>query len=190
MNEMIMFCALVTIQPLACLDKIFTEIAALFPYPYIHIGGDEAYKGFWDECPKCQKRMADEHLKNVDELQSYFVKRVEKIVESKGKKLIGWDEILEGGLAPNATVMSWRGMSGGIAAAKMGHKVVMTPWDYCYLDLYQGEPAGNRQLMVYAVFLIHTIMNPYRIAWTKNIFWADKEISGQNLFQLSGMQNT
>ncbi len=125
------------------LDKIFTEIAALFPNPYIHIGGDEAYKGFWDQCPKCQKRMADEHLKNVDELQSYFVKRVEKIVESKGKKLIGWDEILEGGLAPNATVMSWRGMSGGIAAAKMGHKVVMTPWDYCYLDLYQGEPQGE-----------------------------------------------
>jgi hexosaminidase len=125
------------------LDKIFTEIAALFPNPYIHIGGDEAYKGFWDECPKCQKRMADEHLKDVNELQSYFVKRVEKIVESKGKKLIGWDEILEGGLAPNATVMSWRGMSGGIAAAKMGHKVVMTPWDYCYLDLYQGEPEGE-----------------------------------------------
>jgi hexosaminidase len=125
------------------LDKIFTEIAALFPFPYIHIGGDEAYKGFWDQCPKCQKLMADEHLKNVDELQSYFVKKVEKIVESKGKKLIGWDEILEGGLAPNATVMSWRGMSGGIAAAKMGHKVVMTPWDYCYLDLYQGEPEGE-----------------------------------------------
>ena len=125
------------------LDKIFTEIAALFPNPYIHIGGDEAYKGFWDQCPKCQKRMADEHLKDVNELQSYFVKRVEKIVESKGKKLIGWDEILEGGLAPNATVMSWRGMSGGIAAAKMGHKVVMTPWDYCYLDLYQGEPSGE-----------------------------------------------
>jgi len=125
------------------LDKIFTEIAALFPNPYIHIGGDEAYKGFWDQCPKCQKRMADEHLKNVDELQSYFVKRVEKIVEPKGKKLIGWDEILEGGLAPNATVMSWRGMSGGIAAAKMGHHVVMTPWDYCYLDLYQGEPEGE-----------------------------------------------
>ncbi len=125
------------------LDKIFTEIAALFPFPYIHIGGDEAYKGFWEQCPKCQKLMADEHLKNVDELQSYFVKRVEKIVESKGKKLIGWDEILEGGLAPNATVMSWRGMSGGIAAAKMGHKVVMTPWDYCYLDLYQGEPEGE-----------------------------------------------
>ena len=123
------------------LDKIFTELAALFPNPYIHIGGDEAYKGFWATCPKCQKRMADEHLSNVDELQSYFVKRMEKMLKDKGKKLIGWDEILEGGLAPEATVMSWRGMSGGVAAAKMGHHVVMTPWDYVYLDLYQGESA-------------------------------------------------
>ena len=123
------------------LDKIFTELAALFPNPYIHIGGDEAYKGFWATCPKCQKRMADEHLGNVDELQSYFVKRMEKMLKEKGKKLIGWDEILEGGLAPEATVMSWRGMSGGVTAAKMGHHVVMTPWDYTYLDLYQGESA-------------------------------------------------
>jgi len=121
------------------LDKIFTELAALFPCEYIHVGGDEAYKGFWSDCPKCQKRMTDEHLKNVDELQSYFVKRVEVILKSKGKKLIGWDEILEGGLAPDATVMSWRGMKGGVEAAKMNHHVVMTPWDYCYLDLYQGE---------------------------------------------------
>ncbi len=121
------------------LDKIFTELAALFPFEYIHIGGDEAYKGFWATCPKCQRRMADEHLGNVEELQSYFVKRIEKILKSKGKKLIGWDEILEGGLAPEATVMSWRGMKGGITAARMNHQVVMTPWDFCYLDLYQGE---------------------------------------------------
>ena len=121
------------------LDKIFTELAALFPSEYIHIGGDEAYKGFWATCPKCQRRMAGEHLNNVEELQSYFVKRIENMLTAKGKKLIGWDEILEGGLAPEATVMSWRGMAGGIAAARMGHAVVMTPWDYCYLDLYQGE---------------------------------------------------
>ena len=123
------------------LDKIFTELAALFPCEYIHVGGDEAYKGFWTDCPKCQKRMKDENLKNVDELQSYFVRRIETILKSKGKKLIGWDEILEGGLAPEATVMSWRGMKGGVEAAKMNHHVVMTPWDYCYLDLYQGEPS-------------------------------------------------
>lgn len=125
------------------LDKVFTEIAALFPFNYIHVGGDEAYKGFWDKCPRCRKRMAQEQLKNVDELQSYFVKRMEKLLQRKGKKLIGWDEILEGGLAPEATVMSWRGMKGGIEAAKMNHHVVMSPWEYCYLDLYQGDPAAE-----------------------------------------------
>ncbi|KAA2241004.1 family 20 glycosylhydrolase [Chitinophaga agrisoli] len=127
----------------AVLDKVFTEIAALFPNPYIHIGGDEAFKGFWSNCPKCRKRMDKEHLKDVNELQSYFVKRMEKMLNSKGKKLIGWDEILEGGLAPEATVMSWRGMKGGIEAARMNHHVVMTPWDFCYLDLYQGETAAE-----------------------------------------------
>ena len=123
------------------LDKIFTEIAQLFPCKYIHVGGDEAYKGFWANDPKDQALMKREGLKNVDELQSYFVKRVEKIITSKGKKLIGWDEILEGGLAPSATVMSWRGVEGGIAAAKLGHEVVMSPQQYCYLDLYQGDPS-------------------------------------------------
>ena len=121
------------------LDKIFTEVAALFPGPYIHIGGDEAFKGFWKDCPKCQRRMQEEGLKTVEELQSYFVKRLEKILISKNKKLIGWDEILEGGLAPEATVMSWRGMDGGIQAAKQGHSVIMTPTAHCYLDLYQGD---------------------------------------------------
>jgi hexosaminidase len=122
------------------LDKILTEVADLFPGPYIHIGGDEAFKGFWKNCPKCQKRMQEEKLKNVEELQSYFVRRLEKILLSKHKKLIGWDEILEGGLAPEATVMSWRGTEGGIKAAKMGHAVIMTPDSHCYLDLYQGDP--------------------------------------------------
>ena len=122
------------------IDKVFTEVAALFPSEYVHIGGDECFKGFWKTCPKCQRRMADEHLASVEELQSYLVRRAEKILESKGKKLIGWDEILEGGLAPNAAVMSWRGMEGGIAAAKMNHQVVMTPTDSVYLDYYQGDP--------------------------------------------------
>ncbi|MFI5154842.1 MAG: beta-N-acetylhexosaminidase, partial [Chitinophagales bacterium] len=118
------------------LDKIFTELAALFPCEYIHIGGDEAFKGFWADCPKCQKRMSDEQLKNTDELQSYFVKRLESMLKSKGKKLMGWDEIIEGGLAPEATVMCWRGLKPGVEAARMSHHVVMAPWDYCYLDLY------------------------------------------------------
>ncbi len=128
-------------QTFEYLDKIFTEIAALFPSEYIHVGGDECYKGFWEKCPKCQKRMQDENLQNTKELQSYFIKRMEKMLLSKNKKLIGWDEILEGGLASNATVMSWRGMKNGIKAAKMGHKVIMTPTTHCYLDLYQGEPS-------------------------------------------------
>ncbi len=124
-------------------DKVFTEVAALFPGPYIHVGGDEAYKGFWAQCESCKPLMTAKGLKNVEELQSYFIKRVEKIVQSKGKKLIGWDEILEGGLAPDATVMSWRGMKGGIEAARQGHPVIMTPFQHCYLDLYQGEPSAE-----------------------------------------------
>jgi hexosaminidase len=123
------------------LDKVFTEVAGLFPFEYIHIGGDECFKGFWEKCPDCRKRMEDNSLKDVNELQSYFVKRLEKILQEKGKKLIGWDEILEGGLAPNATVMSWRGMEGGIAAAKAKHHVVMSPYQFAYLDFYQGDPA-------------------------------------------------
>jgi len=122
------------------LDQVLSEVAALFPSSYIHIGGDECFKGFWKKCPKCQRRMAEEHLKDVDELQSYFIRRVEKILAAKNKRLIGWDEILQGGLAPNATVMSWRGTKGGIAAAKMNHQVVMAPAGYTYLDLYQGDP--------------------------------------------------
>lgn len=125
------------------LDKVFTEVAQIFPFEYIHVGGDECYKGFWEKSEACQQLMKKEGLKNVEELQSYFIKRVEKIVQSKGKRLIGWDEILEGGLAPEATVMSWRGMEGGIEAAKMNHHVVMTPNDYAYVDLYQGDPVAE-----------------------------------------------
>jgi len=122
------------------LEKVFNEVAELFPFEYIHVGGDETFKGFWSECDSCKKCMAYNNLKNTDELQSYFIKRVEKILNAKGKNLIGWDEILEGGLAPDATVMSWRGQKGGIEAAKQNHKVIMTPNSYAYLDLYQGDP--------------------------------------------------
>ncbi|ATP55754.1 beta-N-acetylhexosaminidase [Pedobacter ginsengisoli] len=125
------------------MEKVLGEVAALFPGQYIHIGGDECFKGFWKDCKKCQKRMKDEKLNTPEELQSYFIRRMENIVKSKGKKMMGWDEILEGGLAPEATVMSWRGMKGGIEAAKMNHHVVMTPADNCYLDLYQGDPAAE-----------------------------------------------
>lgn len=122
------------------LDTIIGEIATLFPGKYIHIGGDEVNKEFWKGCSKCRKVMADNGLKDEDEIQSYFIKRAAKIIESKGKQLIGWDEILEGGLAPNATVMSWRGVEGGMKAASAGHEVVMTPTDFCYLDYMQGDP--------------------------------------------------
>ena len=122
------------------LDKVFSELAPLFPNPYVHIGGDECYHGYWEKDPGCQALMQRDSLKDTHELQSYFIKRVEKILQSKGKKLIGWDEILEGGLAPDAAVMSWRGFEGGIEAAKLGHEVVMTPNDYVYTDLLQGDP--------------------------------------------------
>jgi hexosaminidase len=123
------------------LDKVFTEVAQLFPFAYIHAGGDECYHGYWEKDAGCQALAKREGLKNMEEVQSYFTKRVEKIIRSKGKKLIGWDEILEGGLAPDASVMSWRGYKGGIEAAKQGHTVVMTPNDFVYTDLLQGEPA-------------------------------------------------
>jgi hexosaminidase len=121
------------------LDKIFTELAQLFPFEYMHIGGDECAKNFWENSDAIKRLMQKEGLKTMEEVQSYFEKRVEKIVESKGKKVIGWDEILEGGLAPNAAVMSWRGMQGGIAAAKMGHDVVMSPTTFAYLDYMQSD---------------------------------------------------
>lgn len=122
------------------LEDVFREVAALFPNEFIHMGGDECPKNFWAKDPDCQALMKKEGLKDPGELQSWFVKRVEKIIHSHGKKLMGWDEILEGGLAESATVMSWRGKAGGIAAAKMGRKVVMSPSPAYYLDLYQGHP--------------------------------------------------
>jgi len=127
------------------LETILGEVIALFPSQYIHIGGDEVPKDNWQKCPRCQQRIRGEGLKNEAELQSYFIKRIEKFINARGRRLIGWDEILEGGLAPNATVMSWRGVAGGIAAANAGHDVVMTPTTHCYFDYYQGgvgQPRG------------------------------------------------
>lgn len=121
------------------LDKIFTEVASLFPFEYIHMGGDENAKNNWAKSTEVQNLMKRENLKDQNEVQSYFVKRVEKIINAKGKKLMGWDEILEGGLPGNAAVMSWRGMLGGIEAANQKHQVVMTPNDFAYIDFYQGE---------------------------------------------------
>jgi len=120
------------------LQDVMDEVIPLFPSKFIHIGGDECPKTRWHNCTKCQKRIAQEGLKDEHELQSYFISRIEKYLNAKGKKIIGWDEILEGGLAPDATVMSWRGLEGGIAAAKLKHNVIMTPEKFVYLDYYQS----------------------------------------------------
>ncbi len=121
------------------LQDVLDEVFSLFPSKYIHIGGDECPKDSWKNCPKCQKRIKDNNLKDEHELQSYFVQRMEKYINSKGRTMIGWDEILEGGLAPNAMVMSWRGEEGGIAAAKQNHNVIMTPGKFVYLDHAQTK---------------------------------------------------
>lgn len=125
------------------LEDVLTEIIPLFPSPYIHIGGDECPKKQWKESDLAQSVMRREGLKNEDELQSYFIRRMEGFLKTKGKKLIGWDEILEGGLAPDATVMSWRGIKGGIEAAHQGHDVIMSPNTFCYLDYYQSDAPGE-----------------------------------------------
>ncbi len=125
------------------LEDVLAEVMTLFPSKYIHVGGDEADKTNWKKCPKCQERIKTEGLKDEKELQSYFIKRIEKFIVSKNRKMIGWDEILEGGIAPEATVMSWRGVEGGIAAARQGHDAIMTPVSYCYFDYYQADPASE-----------------------------------------------
>lgn len=122
------------------LEEVLTEVMDLFPSEYIHIGGDEAGKRHWHDCPDCQRRMQEEGLKNVEELQSYLVRRIERFLNAHGRRLIGWDEILEGGLSPNATVMSWRGTEGGLEAIRQGHDAVMTPGNRCYLDKVQDAP--------------------------------------------------
>ncbi len=123
------------------IEEVLAEVMELFPSEFIHIGGDEAFKTEWEKCPKCQQRIKDEGLKDENELQSYFIKRIEKFLNEHDRTIVGWDEILEGGLAPNAVVMSWRGEEGGIHAAKMGNRAIMTPGSHCYFDHYQGDPS-------------------------------------------------
>lgn len=122
------------------MEDVLTEVMEIFPSEYIHIGGDEAGKQNWKTCPKCKALMRKEGMKHVDELQSYIIHRAEEFLNSKGRRLIGWDEILEGGLAPDATVMSWRGEAAGFKSARMGHDVIMTPGNYMYFDFYQADP--------------------------------------------------
>lgn len=125
------------------LEHVLTDVMQLFPSEYIHIGADEVPKDQWKASRLAQTVIEREGLADEDELQSWFIKRIETFLNANGRRLIGWDEILEGGLAPNATVMSWRDMTGGVDAARQGHDVIMTPKDYVYFDYYQGDPAGE-----------------------------------------------
>ncbi|HEX3867113.1 MAG TPA: family 20 glycosylhydrolase, partial [Gemmatimonadaceae bacterium] len=120
------------------MQNVLTEVMALFPGPFIHVGGDEAIKPEWKSSPRAQARITALGLKNEDELQSWFITQMDAFLTAHGRRLIGWDEILEGGLAPNAVVMSWRGTQGGVDAARAGHDVVMAPGDYTYFDHYQS----------------------------------------------------
>lgn len=133
------------------LENVLTEVMELFPSKYIHIGGDEVEMSYWKKCDKCQKRMKDKNLKDEHELQSYFIKRIAGFLEKNDRKLIGWDEILEGGLAENATVMSWRGEKGGIKAAQMKRNVIMTPSDPFYFNRYQDNPENEPFAAAYSI---------------------------------------
>ncbi|MDX5420041.1 MAG: glycoside hydrolase family 20 protein [Hymenobacteraceae bacterium] len=158
-------------QTFAFLEDVLTEVMELFPSKIIHVGGDESPKTRWKECPKCQKRIKEEGLKDEHELQSYFVQRMEKFVNKQGRIIIGWDEILEGGLAPNAYVMSWRGTKGGIAAAKEKHYVVMSPGTHLYFDHYQGE----RDLEPTAIHGYSTLEKVYSFEPTPSELSADEK---------------
>lgn len=141
------------------LEGVLAEVIPLFPSQYIHIGGDECPKGNWERCDQCQKRMESLGLKDEHELQSYFINRIEKYVNANGKKIIGWDEILEGGLAPNAAIMSWRGTKGGIEAAKLHHNVVMTPEQNVYFDYYQNADKNEEPLAIGGLTTVKDVYN-------------------------------
>jgi len=130
------------------LQTVLNEVLDIFPSEFIHIGGDECPKDAWEKCDACQKRIKEEGLKDEHELQSWFITRMDKYLSSKGRRLIGWDEILEGGLAPQATVMSWRGIKGGIEAAKQHHDVVMSPTTHMYIDYYQSQNRSVEPLAI------------------------------------------
>jgi hexosaminidase len=163
------------------LDKVFTEVADLFPGKYIHVGGDECYKGYWAADPGCQALMKKLGIRHVEDLQGYFMNRVEKILKSKGKKFLGWDEILEGGISPEATLMSWRGVKGGIEAAHMGHDVIMTPTTFAYIDYNQGENsvdppiyAGLRLSKSYSFEPVPDGVDPKRILGGQGNLWTEQ----------------
>lgn len=165
-------------------ETVLDEVMDLFPSKYIHIGGDEASRDHWRNCPKCHERMQAEGLNSLDELQSYMIRRIDSYVSSKGRKIIGWDEILEGGLSPGATVMSWRGTEGGVEAMKQGHDVIMTPGGYCYLDFTQDAPFKEPESIggytplskVYSYEPVEESLSPAEISHLKGVqgnLWAE-----------------
>ena len=153
------------------LDTILGEVSAIFPSKFIHIGGDEAPKTRWKACPRCQQRMRDEGLKDEAELQSWFIRRAGKMLAAKGKQLIGWDEILEGGLAPGAAVMSWRGTAGGIAAAEAGHDVVLSPTSHCYFD-YDYRAIDSRRVHAFEPLAGFKPATAARVLGIQANFWS------------------
>ena len=164
------------------LETVLTEVVSLFPGPWVHIGGDECPKKRWEACADCQSRMKEEGLADAHELQSYFIRRIERFLGGKGRKLIGWDEILEGGLAPDATVMSWRGTEGGIAAARAGHDAIMSPGRPCYFDHYQAQPDSLEPLAICcynslsAVYDYEPIPRELNLAETRHILGAQGNV--------------
>ena len=167
-------------------EKVLIEVMEMFPSKYMHIGGDECSKDKWKTCEHCQKRISDNQLADEHELQSYFIKRVEKIINANGKTMIGWDEILEGGLAPNATVMSWRGTAGGIAAVKAGQDAIMSPGSHCYLDLRQGDPEiepdyGYGQLLLSTAYSFNPIPEDFTPEEAKHILGVQGNLWGESM---------
>ncbi len=161
------------------LKNVLDEVMDIFPSKFIHIGGDECPKDAWEKCPDCQKRIADNGLKNEHELQSWFITQMDHYLTSKGRRLVGWDEILEGGLAPQATVMSWRGEKGGIEAAKQRHDVVMSPTTYMYIDYYQSEDKENEPLAIGGFLPVEKVYNYNPIP---------KELSAEEAKHILGVQ--
>lgn len=167
------------------MENVLDEVIALFPSEYIHIGGDECPKTRWKACPACQKRIAEEGLKDEHELQSYFMKRIERFVNSRGRRIIGWEEILEGGVSPTATVMSWKSPQAGIEAAKRGNKVIMVPSKFSYLDYYQSEDTANEPFAIRGYVRLQgdmdTILTTSSMPGNAGRFWACRPISGRNI---------
>ncbi len=174
------------------LENILSEVMDLFPSKYIHVGGDECKKTTWESCPKCQARMKAEGFTHPEQLQSYLIQRIEKFLLSKNRKLIGWDEILEGGLAPEATVMSWNGIAGGVKAAKMGHRVVMTPDTHCYFDFPQFNEMdkGGNNISLEKVYHFEPISSDLSPAETKFVLgaqgnvWTERMITSQKVEEM------